>query len=734
MPEAKSLLGSVLNGYFLFGELATNASRTVYSGRKVAGAHPQSECVVSFFHSVRLTTLQKQVQFLREAHLRQSLHHPHILPLLFYGIEAESPYLAVESGPHLLRSLQKRLQRREFQPFEQEEALAIIRQSGEALHYAHQRGMLHGKLSPHAILFSSGERVVVSDFLFASLKCEVGPADFSEYHAPEQLHGVLDARSDLFSLGCLAYTLLTGYRPLRASRLSEASTRVQIAPRAHNPALPTYIEKALLRALEEQPELRYETILDFLHALRLEPVARTLSEDEEASPRENPESAYAPSLPVSVPPLALTFTLPEHGLSASPFAIAKTAEMQRTEEFLKAAGEPQPAIEERRLSIATPPSPSSRANAQKERTQKPSDASPPVPGSPAPRITLRLPALAVPQEIVRSNTPPRGSAPPSALPAPSGSTWQNQLWQARPTPLPPPFSARAYLEKETPLPLSSAPRTSREKETPPPALPDIPRLRTKLRLSFGITSSLALLVTLIGACFAFPFTSRNGQGRPQLVAQSFTATATSLPLPGGKPAIDPPQTWTKATPTLSPTPSLGPSLGARPGQPTATSGARSGGGSTPTPSVATGTNFAYSFDDGSADGWDSLNSTVQVSSTMAWNGAYSLQVRFETPTTMNNPYVYVTGSNPSTLAPGQTISIYIYVPGNLSGVSADISLQTQHSTWYDSPRRSLSAGGWHHLTSTVPPLDAPVSTLGIDLYCSSSSGTATLYIDAVSVS
>jgi len=108
-------------------------------------------------------------------------------------------------------------------------------------------------------------------------------------------------------------------------------------------------------------------------------------------------------------------------------------------------------------------------------------------------------------------------------------------------------------------------------------------------------------------------------------------------------------------------------------------------------------------------------------------------VSFNTPTTVDNPYIYVTGPNPPLMVAGQTISAYIYLPDNSTGISADFSLQSQRSSWYDSATTPLTAGRWNRLTYIVPSLDAPVSTLGIDLYCSSNMGKLSLYIDDISV-
>src|SRR5215470_11668276 len=115
-----------------------------------------------------LATVQKREEFLREAQTLAMLTHPHILPILDAGIhEHHAPYLIVEYCPH--HSLTQYLHRYRSTPPPIEEAIAISIKIGEALHYAHHKGIVHRDIKPANILFNIQGEPVLSDFGIALL-------------------------------------------------------------------------------------------------------------------------------------------------------------------------------------------------------------------------------------------------------------------------------------------------------------------------------------------------------------------------------------------------------------------------------------------------------------------------------------------------------------------------------------------------------------------------------------
>ena len=214
-------------------------------------------------------------RFLREIHIAAGLSHPHILPLhdsgaaeglLFYVM----PFVEGES-------LRDRLRRDGVLPVA--EAVRLVREVADALEYAHQHGVIHRDIKPENILLSSGH-AVVADFGIAravnaaadSQITEVGAAVGSpRYMSPEQVAGdaELDARSDVYSLGCVLFEAVTGRPPFPGmlSRLVETAPSLRTVQAGASAA----IEAVVSRALARDRALRFSSAAEFSAALtRLE--------------------------------------------------------------------------------------------------------------------------------------------------------------------------------------------------------------------------------------------------------------------------------------------------------------------------------------------------------------------------------------------------------------------------------------------------------------------------------
>ena len=165
-------------------------------------------------------TITDRYTILREIKLLSRLQHPHILPLYDSG-EADGilffvmPYVEGES-------LRQRLLRE--RALSLSDTMRILRQIADALDYAHARGVVHRDIKPENILLSGGQ-ALLADFGIArggdvvhetaTLTVTGNCVGTPRYMSPEQASGDrdIDARSDVYALGCLAYELLSGAPP-----------------------------------------------------------------------------------------------------------------------------------------------------------------------------------------------------------------------------------------------------------------------------------------------------------------------------------------------------------------------------------------------------------------------------------------------------------------------------------------------------------------------------------------
>jgi len=225
-------------------------------------------------------------RFLREIRIAASLTHPHILPvhdsggiddLLYYVM----PYVEGES-------LRSRLIREGALPMD--DALRIARETADALSYAHSRGVVHRDIKPGNILLVGGH-AVVADFGIATAT-GMGSDDETltspgliigtpAYMSPEQARGelVVDGRSDLYSLGCVLYEMLTGQPPFTGPSahavLARHSQDIPLPVRARRASVPVEVEAAVERLLEKLPADRFATAAQFAAALPLDSTEQT---------------------------------------------------------------------------------------------------------------------------------------------------------------------------------------------------------------------------------------------------------------------------------------------------------------------------------------------------------------------------------------------------------------------------------------------------------------------------
>jgi eukaryotic-like serine/threonine-protein kinase len=204
-------------------------------------------------------------RFFREARAAGRLSHPGIVTVYDVGERDGTPFLVMEyiGG----RTLESALDSGERSP--QPRICELGEQLADALHYAHENGVIHRDIKPANILLTGKpERAKIADFGVAKLISVQMTATgrllgTPSFMAPEQFTGApIDGRSDLFSLGVILYWMATGDKPFTGETITAVSYKIvhtdPIAPRMLNPAIPREFEAVLLKCLEKDPAARYQ--------------------------------------------------------------------------------------------------------------------------------------------------------------------------------------------------------------------------------------------------------------------------------------------------------------------------------------------------------------------------------------------------------------------------------------------------------------------------------------------
>ncbi len=219
-------------------------------------------------------------RFLREAQTIAHVEHENIVAIHDVGEHRGVPYLVMP----LLRgeSLEERL-RRVKGPLPLDEALRIGREIAAGLAAAHERGLIHRDVKPGNVYLAAqaggGDRVKVLDFGLARAAAddeELQPGAIvgtPAFMAPEQAAGrPVDARADLFSLGCVLYRLATGKQAFTGTDmftlLMQIATEEPPAPAEVNPALPAAVSRLIVRLLAKNPDDRPASAAEVVEAIK----------------------------------------------------------------------------------------------------------------------------------------------------------------------------------------------------------------------------------------------------------------------------------------------------------------------------------------------------------------------------------------------------------------------------------------------------------------------------------
>jgi len=275
----RGLENQTLGKYELIREIGRGSMATVYLARDPFGLREVAIKVFDtrIFGDERIARRRNKL-FFNEARAAGMLRHPNITATIDLGVQDSLRYIVMEYMPRA-RTLDRYCRPDRLLPINQ--AVEILLKCAIALDYAHRKGVIHRDIKPKNILLTQYNDVKLGDFGVVLLtggdvdQTQVmGILGTPSYMSPEQIgEETITPQSDLFSLGLVAYELLTGVHPFRARTISAIAARIrrerQRPVRELRPDVPAALSRIVDRTLKKHPAGRYRTALDLAGDLSL---------------------------------------------------------------------------------------------------------------------------------------------------------------------------------------------------------------------------------------------------------------------------------------------------------------------------------------------------------------------------------------------------------------------------------------------------------------------------------
>ena len=260
-------VGQHLGSYQLTQLLGQGHWASVYLGEHL---HLHTQAAIKVLHG---PWADSEVEgFLGEARTLANLRHPHIVRVLDFGVQEETPFLVMEYAPGgTLRKLHPKGTRLPLAT-----VLSYVKQVASALQYAHEQRLIHRDLKPENLLLGPDQEIWLSDFGLAVVAHSARSQPFQQtagtlaYMAPEQLQGHPTPTSDQYALGVLVYEWLCGSRPFEGSVTELMFQQLTMpSPPLHErvPSISTEVEQVVLQALTKDPAQRFASVQAFALAL-----------------------------------------------------------------------------------------------------------------------------------------------------------------------------------------------------------------------------------------------------------------------------------------------------------------------------------------------------------------------------------------------------------------------------------------------------------------------------------
>jgi serine/threonine protein kinase len=273
----KSEMASHLGRYQIDAEIGRGAMGLVYLAHDPKIDRPVAIKTISLFSQEIEEEQEFRERFFIEARAAGRLSHPGIVTIFDVGEDpaTHEPYIVMEyvPGQPLNKILSGENRKLPLGP-----ALQIAQEVAEALNYAHAQGVVHRDIKPANILITLDGHPKIADFGVAKLNQGLmtvpgqilgSPA----YMAPEQLSGEgTDPRSDLFSLGVILYSMLTGFRPFQGNSAATVSFKVvnqdPLPVTSFDSELPAALDRLVSRAIAKDPSQRYQTGMEMAQEIQ----------------------------------------------------------------------------------------------------------------------------------------------------------------------------------------------------------------------------------------------------------------------------------------------------------------------------------------------------------------------------------------------------------------------------------------------------------------------------------